>query len=263
MSFNSCSLGHTHVSGADQILTHPRNIETLVRRTDDTRKTKREARKERKEAERLAKEEETRRLKGKKRREMEAQITALKAELGEDLDWSALEKVLEGEWDEDEWERVVGTMLTAAAEREDMEKPEWSDLEDAEYDEPAEAEDGDFEYHAVGAQGSDGGDITMEQQVADEEEGPIVMDADFIEMEPKKKKKKKDKKGKNKEKHVEIEEGLTPAERAEKLKKAMDEYKQLDHEDMVSTQSSHHAIFTLTSDRRLAHAFQVHQICTH
>jgi len=31
--------------------------------------------------------------------------------------------------------------------------------------------------------------------------------------------------------------GLSVAERAEKVKKTMDEYKALDHEDMVSTQS--------------------------
>jgi len=46
---------------------------------------------------------------------MEAQIEALKKELGDDMDWTALEKVLDGEWDEAEWERVVGTMLSEAA----------------------------------------------------------------------------------------------------------------------------------------------------
>ena len=48
---------------------------------------------------------------------MEAQIAALKRELGEDMDWTALENVLEGEWDEAEWERVVGTMLNEAADK--------------------------------------------------------------------------------------------------------------------------------------------------
>jgi len=46
------------------------------------------------------------------------------------------------------------------------------------------------------------------------------------------KKRKKDKKGK--EKAVEAEPGLSVAERAEKVKKTLDEYKALDHEDMVS-----------------------------
>lgn len=50
---------------------------------------------------------------------MEAQIKALKEELGEGegMDWEAVEKIMEGEWDEDEWERVIGTMLNAAADR--------------------------------------------------------------------------------------------------------------------------------------------------
>jgi protein KRI1 len=32
---------------------------------------------------------------------------------------------------------------------------------------------------------------------------------------------------------VEVDDGLTVAERAEKVKQALDEYKALDHEDMV------------------------------
>jgi protein KRI1 len=88
-----------------------------VRRADDTRKTKRQAREERKAAERAAMEENTRRLKGQKRREMEAQIKALKKELGEDMDWSAVEKIMDGEWDEAEWERVIGKMLNDAADK--------------------------------------------------------------------------------------------------------------------------------------------------
>ena len=48
---------------------------------------------------------------------MEAQMAALKQEIGDGMDWTALEHILEGEWDEDEWERVVGTMLNEAADR--------------------------------------------------------------------------------------------------------------------------------------------------
>lgn len=64
-----------------------------------------------------------------------------------------------------------------------------------------------------------------------------VQDADFIGLEPEtKKRSKKDKKGKGKkDKDVQDEEeGLTVEQRAEKLKRAMEEYKALDHEDMVS-----------------------------
>jgi hypothetical protein len=52
------------------------------------------------------------------------------------------------------------------------------------------------------------------------------------------KKRKKNKKGKNKAVEVEEEEveeeNLTVADKAKKVKKAMEEYKALDHEDMVS-----------------------------
>ena len=91
----------------------------MVRRADDTRKNKRQARIERKAAEKAAAEEQTRKLKGQKRREMEAQIKALKQELGggDDMDWTAVEKIMEGDFDEGEWERVIGTMLNEAADR--------------------------------------------------------------------------------------------------------------------------------------------------
>ena len=60
------------------------------------------------------------------------------------------------------------------------------------------------------------------------------------------KKRKKNKKGKNKAVEVEEEqveeENLTVADKAKKVKKAMDEYKALDHEDMVSSSPSPHAL---------------------
>ena len=53
-------------------------------------------------------------MKGKKRREVEKQIEALKKELGDKMNWEVVEKVMEGDWDEEEWERVVGEMLRRA-----------------------------------------------------------------------------------------------------------------------------------------------------
>ena len=47
---------------------------------------------------------------------MERQLEQLKAELGDSVDWKALEKVVDGEWDEEEWERVIGGMLSGAAD---------------------------------------------------------------------------------------------------------------------------------------------------
>ena len=98
------------------IATHPRTIPALVRRPDDTRKVKRAVRGDKKIAEKVAQEEKTRRLKGQKRREAEKMLSGLRKELGGKVDWAAVEKVLEGEWDEAEWERIVGTMLSRAAE---------------------------------------------------------------------------------------------------------------------------------------------------
>lgn len=103
--------------GAATIPTHPRVIPTLVRRPDDTRKTKRALKAERKALERAAKEEEMRKQKGSKRREMEKRMESLRRDLGEEgIDWDELERVMEGDWDEREWERVVGGMLERKAE---------------------------------------------------------------------------------------------------------------------------------------------------
>jgi protein KRI1 len=90
----------------------------LVRRTDDSRATKRAERAERKAAEKAEKEEEARRMKGEKRREMEKQMASLRKDLGikegkGEVDWDELEKVMDGDFDEDEWQRVVGKMLEA------------------------------------------------------------------------------------------------------------------------------------------------------
>lgn len=106
---------------------------------------------ERKAAEKGAQEEETRRLKGKKRREMERELKALKKELGEDgVDWEGLEKVLDGEWDEVEWDRVVNSMLERKAIN-DEGKPEWDDdIEEAAYDKVEEERDGELSQPTIG-----------------------------------------------------------------------------------------------------------------
>jgi protein KRI1 len=101
-------------------LTHPRAIPTLVRRPDDTRATKRAAKAERKAAERAAQEEEMRKMKGEKRREMEKGLKDLKAEFGgvEGLDWTEVEELMEGDWEENKWDDVVGRLVEKAAEAE-------------------------------------------------------------------------------------------------------------------------------------------------
>ena len=101
-------------------------------------------------------EDETKRLKGAKRRELERDMAALKKEVGEGADWSKVEKLLEGDFDEREWEKVIAEVLAGGQdgpdgemdEDDDDEKPTWDDdLGDEEYDEDdedalEEAEDG-------------------------------------------------------------------------------------------------------------------------
>ena len=110
-------LGCLHCSGAADIPSHPRQIATLVRRPDDARKTKRAARAERKAAEKAQREEGTRALKGEKRREMERQIAVLKRETSaKGADWSKIEEMLEGEWDEAKFESALQGIYEANAE---------------------------------------------------------------------------------------------------------------------------------------------------
>lgn len=220
--------------GAAEIISHPRQIESLARRDDDKRKLKREARAERKAAEKAQREEETKKQKGEKRREMEKQLAALREEVGDaNVDWSAVEKVLEGEYDEDEWDRVVGEMLSKAAESDD-EKPTWDDDGDDYPMEEGEEEDGWVEPQAW----EETEDWAAGAGAEDEDEGPINMDADFMEEEPKKKKlSKKEKKAAAKKAKAaaeeEVDEKLSVAERAARVKAAADSLRSLDHEDSI------------------------------
>lgn len=74
----------------------------------------------------------------------------------------------------------------------------------------------------------------------DGDEGPINMDADFVDEEPSKKSKKKDKKKKNKNKEhspsplpEDEENQLSIPEKAHALKEAVDSYNALAHEDII------------------------------
>lgn len=170
---------------------------------------------------------------------MEKRMNVLKNDLEKegfkDLEWGKLEKVLDGEWDENVWEKIVGGMLSKGDEQEDEdddEKPTWDDeLGDAEYDE--DEGEGDFKYEFANGEGEGMGmDI-------DEDEGPINMDADFMDEEPSKKSKKKDKKkNKNKERSPtplpeDEENQLSIPEKAHALKQAVESYNALAHEDII------------------------------
>lgn len=53
---------------------------------------------------------------------MEKRMNVLKKDLEKegfkDLEWGKLEKVLDGEWDENVWEKIVGGMLSKGDEQE-------------------------------------------------------------------------------------------------------------------------------------------------
>jgi hypothetical protein len=65
--------------GAGNVITYPRNLEGVVRKKDDRRRTAREARVERKAAEAAAMEEEVKRRKAEKRRELDQRCAANRA----------------------------------------------------------------------------------------------------------------------------------------------------------------------------------------
>ncbi|KAJ9118179.1 hypothetical protein QFC22_004083 [Naganishia vaughanmartiniae] len=215
--------------GAANIVSHPREIASAARRADDSRKLQRQAKAERKAAEKAKREEETKRLKGQKRRQIEKQLAMLKVEFGED----ALDGLdLEGDWDEAKHEAALQKLIGA---EDDDEKPTWDDIEGGEGADQAfeEAE----EYDAA----EEGQDYALPE---DDEDAPLNMDADFLEVPDgeggKKKKNKKNKKKDRKTKKEEDDEALVEAdlgasleERKAKLKDAVDEYENLDHEDMI------------------------------
>ncbi|RXK37989.1 hypothetical protein M231_04775 [Tremella mesenterica] len=193
--------------GASNIITHPRNIPSLVRRPDDTRKRKRAEKKAREAEKKAAEEEEIRRLKGFRRREIESEMERLKRDLGQGMDWAEVERLMEGDFDESQWENVIGRMLEQQGEDradeqgEDDSKPVWDDMDDEEYDDPMEGTD-------------ENQDVDANTKYLD----PLF-----------------EKRRSKKDRNTEDDDGDVPIEaRAEKVKKALKAYRELDHEDKVS-----------------------------
>ncbi|KAJ9099775.1 hypothetical protein QFC21_003773 [Naganishia friedmannii] len=215
--------------GAANIVSHPREIASAARRADDGRKLQRQAKAERKAAEKAKREEETKRLKGEKRRQIEKQLAMLKAEFGED----ALDGLdLEGDWDEAKHEATLQKLIGAD---DDDEKPTWDDME-------GEGADQAFEEAEEIGEAEEGQDYALPE---DDEDAPLNMDADFLGVpDAEGSKKKKNKKNKKKDQKrmkeeaadealVEADLGASLEERKAKLKDAVDEYENLDHEDMI------------------------------
>lgn len=113
---------------ADTIKSYPRNLPSLVRREDTTRKDARERRKARKEEELLKKKEEVKRLKGLKMKDLRSKLERIGKEGGRNLDENiALQQLdLEGDWDPDAHDAQM-TELYGDDEVDEDGKPEWDD----------------------------------------------------------------------------------------------------------------------------------------
>ncbi|WVO18487.1 hypothetical protein L204_106204 [Cryptococcus depauperatus] len=224
--------------GAATITTHPRDIPSLVRRSDDARKTKRAHRAERKAVEKAAQEEGIRRKKKEKRKEMEKRMSDLKHNLEREgvkgIDWIKLENLLDGEWDETIWEKAVGEILAGGrdgSDEGDNEKPTWDDDLGDDYEQ--NDQDDSFPYN----QAETNADNEEEHNPNKVDEGPINMDADFPSDEPKSKKSKKDKKTSKARLRslspILQDSSLSISERAVRLKETVASYNALSHEDII------------------------------
>ncbi|KAK0502995.1 KRI1-like family C-terminal-domain-containing protein [Armillaria luteobubalina] len=114
---------------AAEIKSYPRNISSLVRREDTTRKDARERRKARKEEELQKKKEEVRRLKSLKMKEIRVKLDRIGREGRKNLEADpGLETLdLDADWDPEVHDAKMEELYGADEEVEDVEKPVWND----------------------------------------------------------------------------------------------------------------------------------------
>ncbi|KZT64882.1 Krr1-domain-containing protein [Daedalea quercina L-15889] len=135
-------------AGAAEIARYPRNIDSLVRRQDTSRKEAREKRKARKEDELLKKREEVKRLKSLKLKDLQARLEKIGKEGGKSLASKALQELdLDADWDPAAHDRQMAELyerdadVYADADVEE-EKPMWDDdIDVADIMPPEEDED--------------------------------------------------------------------------------------------------------------------------
>lgn len=132
---------------AATIARHPRNLPSLVRRQDSSRKEAREKRKTRKEEELLKKKEEVKRLKALKMKDIRAKLEMIGKEGGKSLEESkALRELdLDGDWDPEKHDQQMAELYEREADADaiDEEKPQWDDDIDVADIVPLEDEDED------------------------------------------------------------------------------------------------------------------------
>ncbi|TFY50735.1 hypothetical protein EVJ58_g10912, partial [Rhodofomes roseus] len=131
--------------GADTIARYPRNIDSLVRRQDTSRKEARENRKARKEEELLKKREEVKRLKSLKMKDLQVRLEMISKEGGKALASDALQELdLEGDWDPDAHDRQMAELYERDADDDaldDDDKPTWDDIDITDIVPPEEESD--------------------------------------------------------------------------------------------------------------------------
>ncbi|KAJ6497509.1 KRI1-like family C-terminal-domain-containing protein [Mycena sanguinolenta] len=120
-----------------EIKTYPRNLPSLVRREDTTRKDARARRKQRKEEEHAKRKEEVRRLKGLKVKEIRARLERAGVATGEAESLQELGIDLDAPWDPEAHDKQMAGLYALNGEEEDEgefeevegEKPVWDDVD--------------------------------------------------------------------------------------------------------------------------------------
>ncbi|GBC07159.1 hypothetical protein RclHR1_00730008 [Rhizophagus clarus] len=202
--------------GSTKVITYSRNLEGIMRRTDNKRKLKRKMRSDRKEEEKKRKVEELKRLKNLKKREIFEKLRKIKEITGNDT--VGFDDVdLEEDFDPDKYDKKMHKIFddnyyTGEA---DNEKPEWSD--DIYIGDIVDSNSNDRNINSiinvVKEYNKHGGDDQESERVTGDE---VTMDADYL---PGGKKY-----------------GETKSQRKKKVKKFdeyLDEYYQLDYEDII------------------------------
>ncbi|TPX64443.1 hypothetical protein SpCBS45565_g05866 [Spizellomyces sp. 'palustris'] len=222
--------------GAFDIVTHARNIDGTIRRKDDKRKRQRDAKKARKETEDTKKAEELKRLKNLKKEEIRKRLEQIRQIAGGDV--VGLNEVdLEKEFDPEEFDQKMAEAFNEGYyDREDGDiKPEFGDDIDISDIAPNA---GAWSVEEGAEEDADEwvGEGNEEQTQQEGNEENFIMDADYLpggeqydgdQVEEPKGKSKKDKKSKKNKQSDNGKEGKMS------LDQYLDEYYQLDYEDMI------------------------------
>ncbi|OUM60558.1 hypothetical protein PIROE2DRAFT_63079 [Piromyces sp. E2] len=241
--------------GGTQLITHSRNIEDSMRRKNNSRKQKRENAKQRKLEEKKRREEELKRLKNLKKQEIInklkqiQEITGNKSVGFDDVD-------LEGDFNPEEYDKKMEDVFNDEYYNDEDAniKPEFAD--DIDIDDIVPKEELE-EYNNTNETGNDGNgeEAYPEEQYNEQEQynqnanandDDFIMDADYLpggqyygtnETGKKKKLSKKQLKKEKKlakKKQKQLANQVPAADPNKSLNEYLDEYYQLDYEDMVS-----------------------------